>query len=291
VGASLDFITGKQKRAPRWMQKTGMEWFWRMSGSPVRLVSRYYQDFLFLCMAAWQQASAQRRRKGIIGKVIVPPEGAAQPDVAVTHVEWRGALQKDALDGAPVPKSISTPVFLDTSRVTFMDSSGFGRLAMLLRHCREADQGLVVVNPSQVFRRSVRALRMDGLFQTVDSEAEALQWVHDHEARGGMSEAAKDGVVWVSFNRALDAPYYDEMMSLLENVMEHSAGIRVLVVDLTEVGFIDSRAVGGLIRAWKRMSAKGGEMFYSGAKPAVREIIALLRLDLIFTEWKGDHRG
>jgi anti-anti-sigma regulatory factor len=39
------------------------------------------------------------------------------------------------------------------------------------------------------------------------------------------------------------------------------------------------------------MSAKGGEMFYSGAKPAVREIIALLRLDLIFTEWKGDHRG
>lgn len=290
VGASLDFITGKQKRAPRWMQKTGMEWFWRMSGSPTRLVSRYYQDFLFLCMAAWQQASAQRRRKGIIGKVIVPPESAALPNIAVTHVEWHGALQKDALDGAPVPKSITTPVFLDTSRVTFMDSSGFGRLAMLLRHCREADQGLLVVNPSQVFRRSVRALRMDGLFQTVDSEAEALQWVHEHEARGGMAEAAKEGVVWVSFNRALDAPYYDEMMSLLENAMEHSAGIRVLVIDLTEVGFIDSRAVGGLIRAWKRMSAKGGEMFYSGAKPAVREIIALLRLDLILTEWKGDHR-
>ncbi|MGE9293389.1 MAG: WecB/TagA/CpsF family glycosyltransferase, partial [Puniceicoccales bacterium] len=30
IGASLDFISGKQVRAPRWMQKTGLEWMWRM---------------------------------------------------------------------------------------------------------------------------------------------------------------------------------------------------------------------------------------------------------------------
>ena len=65
VGASLDFITGKQKRAPRWMQKTGMEWFWRMSSSPSRLVARYQKDFIFLVKAAFQQALSQRRRENI----------------------------------------------------------------------------------------------------------------------------------------------------------------------------------------------------------------------------------
>ena len=63
VGASLDFITGKQVRAPRWMQKSGLEWFWRMSGSPARLVARYYKDFLFLVHAGWSQARTQRRHR------------------------------------------------------------------------------------------------------------------------------------------------------------------------------------------------------------------------------------
>jgi anti-anti-sigma regulatory factor len=39
------------------------------------------------------------------------------------------------------------------------------------------------------------------------------------------------------------------------------------------------------------MSAKGGALFYSDARPAVREIIALLRLDKILAEWKGDPAG
>lgn len=287
VGASLDFITGKQKRAPRWMQRTGMEWLWRMSSSPQRLAARYGKDLLFLGKAAWQQGQSQRRRKGMAGPPPARPPAGPPPRTALTRIEWGGELLRSALEGAPVPARITQPVLLDASRVTFIDSSGLGRLALLTRMCRAAKQMLVVVQPSEVFRTAVTRVRMESLFEMVGSEAEALELIDAHQLSGGVCQMAQDGVVWVSFNRALDATYHDEMMAILDAAISDTDGIEVLVVNLREVAFLDSRAVGGLIRASKMMTAKGGHLFLAGATPPVREIIALLRLDKLLAEWKG----
>ena len=43
VGAALDFISGAVKRAPRWVQRLGMEWAWRMTSDPLRLAPRYWR--------------------------------------------------------------------------------------------------------------------------------------------------------------------------------------------------------------------------------------------------------
>ena len=40
-GAGLDFVVGKQVRAPRWVQVIAMEWLWRALSSPRRLIPRY----------------------------------------------------------------------------------------------------------------------------------------------------------------------------------------------------------------------------------------------------------
>jgi N-acetylglucosaminyldiphosphoundecaprenol N-acetyl-beta-D-mannosaminyltransferase len=41
IGASIDFLTGKQHRAPVWLQKVGLEWLHRLVSDPRRLASRY----------------------------------------------------------------------------------------------------------------------------------------------------------------------------------------------------------------------------------------------------------
>ncbi len=41
VGGSFDVLAGKTKRAPLWMQKSGMEWFYRVIQEPGRLWKRY----------------------------------------------------------------------------------------------------------------------------------------------------------------------------------------------------------------------------------------------------------
>jgi N-acetylglucosaminyldiphosphoundecaprenol N-acetyl-beta-D-mannosaminyltransferase len=48
VGAGVEFIAGTQARAPLWVQKIAMEWFWRMAWEPKRLFRRYMACFAIL---------------------------------------------------------------------------------------------------------------------------------------------------------------------------------------------------------------------------------------------------
>ena len=41
VGAAFDFLSGAKKQAPRWMQQSGLEWFFRLCSEPRRLWKRY----------------------------------------------------------------------------------------------------------------------------------------------------------------------------------------------------------------------------------------------------------
>lgn len=42
VGAAFDFMAGNIKRAPKWMQKLNLEWFYRLLQEPKRLFKRYW---------------------------------------------------------------------------------------------------------------------------------------------------------------------------------------------------------------------------------------------------------
>lgn len=41
VGAAFDFHTGRVQKAPRWMSGTGLEWLYRLTREPARLLPRY----------------------------------------------------------------------------------------------------------------------------------------------------------------------------------------------------------------------------------------------------------
>lgn len=41
IGASLNFLTGQERRAPVWMQKMALEWLYRLLQNPQRLAGRY----------------------------------------------------------------------------------------------------------------------------------------------------------------------------------------------------------------------------------------------------------
>lgn len=48
IGAGLDFYSGAQKRAPRWMRALALEWLWRLLGAPARMMPRYAKCFAIL---------------------------------------------------------------------------------------------------------------------------------------------------------------------------------------------------------------------------------------------------
>jgi N-acetylglucosaminyldiphosphoundecaprenol N-acetyl-beta-D-mannosaminyltransferase len=55
VGATIDFLAGEQKRAPRWIQVINMEWFFRLVTDPKRLAGRYALDAIYFPWICWKQ--------------------------------------------------------------------------------------------------------------------------------------------------------------------------------------------------------------------------------------------
>jgi N-acetylglucosaminyldiphosphoundecaprenol N-acetyl-beta-D-mannosaminyltransferase len=63
VGASLDFIAGRARRAPRWMSRAGLEWLHRLAHDPRRLARRYLlRDPRFLAVLARTAATPRALR-------------------------------------------------------------------------------------------------------------------------------------------------------------------------------------------------------------------------------------
>jgi N-acetylglucosaminyldiphosphoundecaprenol N-acetyl-beta-D-mannosaminyltransferase len=54
VGATIDFLAGEKRRAPRWMRRVGLEWFHRLSSEPGRLAKRYLRDAWVFPLLVWR---------------------------------------------------------------------------------------------------------------------------------------------------------------------------------------------------------------------------------------------
>jgi N-acetylglucosaminyldiphosphoundecaprenol N-acetyl-beta-D-mannosaminyltransferase len=65
VGASLEFVVGRVKRAPAWMSRAGLEWLYRLAQEPRRLWRRYLlrdPQFLLIALRTARRPRATRVR-------------------------------------------------------------------------------------------------------------------------------------------------------------------------------------------------------------------------------------
>lgn len=62
IGASIDFLTGTQSRAPQIIRRSGVEWAWRLLTQPRRLARRYLIDGPAIFPLVWRWRKTQRAR-------------------------------------------------------------------------------------------------------------------------------------------------------------------------------------------------------------------------------------
>jgi N-acetylglucosaminyldiphosphoundecaprenol N-acetyl-beta-D-mannosaminyltransferase len=60
VGGSLDVVAGLVRRAPRWAQRAGLEWFFRMLQEPRRLTGRYARTNGAFAWMVFQEMKVRR---------------------------------------------------------------------------------------------------------------------------------------------------------------------------------------------------------------------------------------
>jgi len=59
VGAAFDFLSGKKKRSPKWMQYAGLEWLFRLVQEPRRLWRRNFYHPVFLYKVLLQRVGVK----------------------------------------------------------------------------------------------------------------------------------------------------------------------------------------------------------------------------------------
>jgi N-acetylglucosaminyldiphosphoundecaprenol N-acetyl-beta-D-mannosaminyltransferase len=60
VGGTFDVVAGVVKRAPVWMQRTGLEWFYRLYQEPRRMWRRYLVEDMAFVGLVWREWLRQR---------------------------------------------------------------------------------------------------------------------------------------------------------------------------------------------------------------------------------------
>ena len=78
----------------------------------------------------------------------------------------------------------------------------------------------------------------------------------------------------------LDALSAADLRPLLDELV--ASNRNHITVDLSELRLIDSSGVGALVSLYKRIRARGGEVYFSGVSAQPLVIFKLLRLDLVF---------
>ena len=61
VGAAFDFHAGRLRQAPRWMQRSGLEWLFRLACEPRRLWRRYLKNNPLFILRIFCQVTGLRR--------------------------------------------------------------------------------------------------------------------------------------------------------------------------------------------------------------------------------------
>jgi N-acetylglucosaminyldiphosphoundecaprenol N-acetyl-beta-D-mannosaminyltransferase len=100
VGAAFDFLSGRVRQAPRWMQRSGLEWLYRLTQEPRRLWRRYLRNNpRFLCLVAGEKLGLLRVDPGDAGA------DPADDGVAAGRAAGGAAIVRPEVGpGAPLPR-------------------------------------------------------------------------------------------------------------------------------------------------------------------------------------------
>lgn len=134
LGAVVNFVAGNVSRAPRWMQRAGLEWLWRIREEP-GLWRRYADDGLAFArlgatrLLPWVVRRLFERRGGAPGGFVMRPG----PRGAVFHLagDWRAARLTPLRRALAEQLNTGTAVQLDLSQATRIDSALIGLLLLL----------------------------------------------------------------------------------------------------------------------------------------------------------------
>jgi N-acetylglucosaminyldiphosphoundecaprenol N-acetyl-beta-D-mannosaminyltransferase len=175
VGGSFDFLSGRISRAPLWMQRSGMEWLYRMIQEPSRLAKRYACNAACLLRYLPVQLAAmamqgKRRREARISQQMV-----GQALVMRIDGDFTGALLPQFESDVRDAVLAGSHVVLDMSNTGYIGADALASLIYVMNVARRWKRELWVAGLDRLLARVVGASRLRLFFRIAPKVAEALR--------------------------------------------------------------------------------------------------------------------
>jgi N-acetylglucosaminyldiphosphoundecaprenol N-acetyl-beta-D-mannosaminyltransferase len=282
VGATIDFLAGQVRRAPVWMQRSGLEWVFRLLQEPRRLYRRYSKDIRVFGVRLAVQLWHLQRSRSIAGgttcqtSTVVPPviDAAAIRDATKCSHHWLK------------PEEDS---FIDLSHVDFLDSTGTAALMKLGRDIALRGQHLILIAPSVAVKRILSFMRLEGFFVSAKDLAEArhIRETREKECEQRVALGSDDAFRALVWHGEITAANVDPVWERTRNYIEDAeVQSRSIVIDLSVVRFIDSSGLGLMVRVRKFARQCGLTLRFANLQPAVLNVVQIARLE----EFLLDHK-
>ncbi len=174
VGGSVDFMAGAVTRAPRWMQNHGLEWMYRATQEPRRLARRYIGDAAGFARYMPQQLVStmlQPRHKTKSGLFV---DCAGNTKVISVYGDLTGALLPEFNTVTHDAVTTGMNVILNMSHVNYVGPDALGSLIHLMSAARDSREQLWLAEPPPHLLRVLHGARLNGLFMSTSSVADAL---------------------------------------------------------------------------------------------------------------------
>lgn len=195
VGASFDFLAGAVKRAPEWMQHTGLEWLYRVAQEPSRLARRYMKNALGLAMHLPLELAtvAAQVKQYSLPQLTVEDTGSVR--VMRVTGNFTGPLTKKFAEETQQALAAGSNIVLDLSGSTYVGSDALGlliRIAARFRYCRR-ELWLTGLRPLVI--RALRTSRSGAAIRTAPMVADALRRITQSSAVPGVMEFSRGFMV------------------------------------------------------------------------------------------------
>lgn len=181
VGATIDFLAGAVKRAPVWMRKTGLEWFFRVAQEPKRLAHRYWTDICvvgpglikqLLKMGPHNQVLTKSASSELPMQESTGKDTFSTPPPVIVLPERLDAMS--ARDASLWPTEVNRTLILDASHTNFIDSTGTGKLVRFARASRENGGLCILMGATPAVISTLDLMKLRNLFIEAASLEEAF---------------------------------------------------------------------------------------------------------------------
>jgi N-acetylglucosaminyldiphosphoundecaprenol N-acetyl-beta-D-mannosaminyltransferase len=275
VGATIDFLAGKMRRAPVWMQRAGIEWIFRLCQEPRRLFKRYFTDMWVFSGSITTQfwAMRSRPRKLVNGPVTQPMAAGSS---------WQSVQVLERLDAQAVRQAAkswenlmatNSHCQLDLAQVKFIDSTGAAILARLQNKLRARGRHLILLSPSAAVIRSLSLMRWRDFFEIGHDASKARELIQAREAerRAQVLNGMWRPLIWRGEITSTNAAQI--WKATRKEICSMNSGCKLWIVDLSQVRFMDSSGVKVMQRVKQYAPLHGTQVRFTQVPPTVKNVI------------------